>query len=103
MTGDVTGDDRADGRRGGVLLSEPRAGLEDVSGVGGCEQRGERGSCPLCYGGRQQRAFARLRNSAASGHVAANAMRTLVPASLMRAASFSSRRRMVANSALAGG
>ena len=85
----------SDCRRSGVLLAEPRARLEGVSGVGGCERGGERDSCPSCYGGWPQRAIARLRNSAASGHVVANAMRTLVAVSVMRAANFSSLSRMV--------
>ena len=91
-----------DGRSGG-LLAEPRVHQEGVSGVEGCKRRGERGLCPDGYGGRWQRAQARLRNSAASGHVAANAMRTRDAVSLRRAASFSNRSRMVANSALASG
>lgn len=65
--------------------------------------RFEWGICPDGYGGRQQKMPARLRNSVASGHAAAKAMRTRVVVSLMRAASFSCRRRMVANSALASG
>ena len=64
---------------------------------------GERGTGPDGYGGRQQRALARLRNRAASGHAAAKAMRIRLVVSLIRAASLSSRRRMVANSALASG
>ena len=49
----------------------------------------ERGTCPRGYGGRAQSALARLRNNVACGHVAVNAMRTLVAVSLMRAASLS--------------
>ena len=74
-----------------------------MSGVEGFAGRVERGTSPEGYGGRPQSALARLRNSAASGHVVANAMRMRVAVSLMRAASFSSRSRMVANSALANG
>ena len=80
-----------------VIVGKVRQALRVARG------RVERGTGPEGYGGRQQRAFARLRKSAASGHVAANAMRTRVAVSLMRAASLNSRRRMVVNSALANG
>jgi hypothetical protein len=80
---------------------EPLLRASIVPGVGGCVRSSTRGIRPGGHGGRDQSASARPRNIAASGHAAAKASRTRVADSLILAATFSSRSRMVANSARA--